>query len=47
MPAGGDERGEQQLRAQHMAVTRIVLRPIGTPLPLGFLGLAHVATGQQ
>jgi uncharacterized protein len=30
-------------RAAHMAVSRIVLRPIGTPLPLGFLALA-VAT---
>lgn len=27
----------------HLAVTRIVVRPIGSPLPLGFLGLA-VAT---
>lgn len=26
------------VRDQYMAVTRIVLRPIGAPLPLGFLG---------
>ncbi|AVT28215.1 hypothetical protein C6361_00425 [Plantactinospora sp. BC1] len=28
---------------EHLAVTRIALRPVGTPLPLGFLGLV-VAT---
>jgi succinate-acetate transporter protein len=31
--------------AQHLAVTRIVLRPIGTPLPLGLLGLAVATVG--
>lgn len=31
--------------AQHLAVSRIVLRPIGNPLPLGFLGLAVATVG--
>ncbi|WP_432497629.1 acetate uptake transporter family protein [Kineococcus auxinigenes] len=37
-PGGGDGR------APEVPLTRIVLRPVGTPLPLGFLGL-FVATG--
>lgn len=34
----GDDHAAEQ-RREEVAVTRIVLRPIGTPLPLGFLGL--------
>ncbi len=31
--------------AQHLAVSRIVLRPVGSPLPLGFLALAVATVG--
>lgn len=32
-------------RAQHLQVSRIVLRPVGNPLPPGFLGLAVATVG--
>jgi hypothetical protein len=35
-PPGGDE---------HLAVSRIIVRPMGTPLPLGFLGLLVATVG--
>jgi succinate-acetate transporter protein len=31
--------------AEHLAVSRIVLRPIGNPLPLGFLALSVATVG--
>lgn len=40
--SGRDLSGEQP--AGHAGVARVVLRPMGSPLPLGFLGLALVTT---
>lgn len=57
MGSGGDDRPggrparhevsseEQRRRGDRLAITRIVLRPTGTPLPLAFMALAVATVG--
>ncbi|NOJ60602.1 hypothetical protein [Arthrobacter sp. 260] len=39
------DQDEQKRREDRLAMTRIVLRPTGTPLPLAFMGLAVATIG--
>lgn len=40
-----EDTDEQQRRDNRLAITRIVLRPTGTPLPLAFMALAVATVG--
>jgi uncharacterized protein len=43
-PGAGQLTSDDPGTDRHLAITRIVVRPIGTPLPLGFLGLLIATT---
>lgn len=40
-----EDRTEETGEEQRLSMVRVVLRPMGTPLPMGFLGLAVATTG--
>ncbi|MBR8740178.1 GPR1/FUN34/YaaH family transporter [Nocardiopsis sp. MG754419] len=40
-----EDRSNEKTRTDHHSMVRIMLRPMGSPLPLGFLGVAIATTG--